>query len=100
MPPKSLSELKQIIASRKLVLPPQLERVLRGTLAKPDIVAFGTARSVAAACSVSSTTVVRLASLLGFRTFKQFRELFRHHLRETSLCPQHRTSPAPKVRCV
>ncbi|WEX86693.1 transcriptional regulator [Sinorhizobium garamanticum] len=82
MPPKSLLELNLLIASRKIILPPRLERVLRGTLANPDIVAFGTARSVAAACSVSSTTVVRLACLLGFRSFRELRELFRQHLRD------------------
>lgn len=82
LPPKSLAELRLIIASRKLVLPRQLEYILRGAMCKPELVAFGTARSIARACSVSPTTVVRLSRFLGFASFHEFRRLFREHLKE------------------
>ncbi|WP_370051109.1 transcriptional regulator [Sinorhizobium fredii] len=80
-PPSSLSELKSMIASRQLEFPDQLERVVRCALVTPELIAFGSSNSVALACSVSPTTVVRLAGFLGFENFRDLRTLFREHLR-------------------
>ncbi len=79
-PPSSLSELKSMIASRQLEFPDQLERVVRCALVTPELIAFGSSNSVALACSVSPTTVVRLAGFLGFENFRDLR-MFREHLR-------------------
>ncbi|MGN7732766.1 MULTISPECIES: hypothetical protein [unclassified Sinorhizobium] len=52
-------------------------------LAKPDLVAFGSARSIALACSVSPTTVARFATVLGFNDFRDLKMFFQKHLRNT-----------------
>ncbi len=52
-PPTDVIELKGMFASRSLRLPKQLEQVARLALARPDVIAFGSARSIAAVCSVS-----------------------------------------------
>ncbi|PDT80371.1 transcriptional regulator [Sinorhizobium sp. BJ1] len=70
-----------MIASRQLEFPDQLERVVRCALATPELIAFGSSNSVALACSVSPTTVVRLAGFLGFENYRDLRTLFRAHLR-------------------
>jgi DNA-binding MurR/RpiR family transcriptional regulator len=90
-PPNNLLELKLMIASKEIALPDQLNRVLREAIARPDLVAFGSSNSIATACRVSPTTVVRLARLLGFNRFRDFRTLFREHLRERATSFQSRT---------
>ncbi|MDW9488153.1 transcriptional regulator [Sinorhizobium meliloti] len=81
VPPSSLPELKSMIASRQLVFPDRFERVIRRALVTPELIAFGSSNSVALACSVSPTTVVRLAGFLGFENYRDLRTLFREHLR-------------------
>ncbi|WP_286161687.1 MurR/RpiR family transcriptional regulator [Sinorhizobium sp. NFACC03] len=82
--PGDVTELRGMFASKDVMLPKQLERVARMALAKPDLVAFGSARSVATACSVSATTVTRLATVLGFDNFRDLKTFFRQHLRSVS----------------
>ncbi|KSV89590.1 hypothetical protein N184_27350 [Sinorhizobium sp. GL28] len=79
--PCDVTELRGMVASRTLRLPKQLEQVARKALARPDLVAFGSARSVATACSVSPTTVTRLATVLGFESFRDLKAFFQQHLR-------------------
>jgi DNA-binding MurR/RpiR family transcriptional regulator len=79
-----MSTLKGMIASRRITLPEQQEQVARMALAKPDLIAFGTAGSIAAECSVSPSTVVRTATGLGFADFRDFRGFFRLHLRRAT----------------
>ena len=55
----------------------------------PYDIAFGTARSVADRCSVSSTSVVRLALSLGFQGFHDMREFFRRPLRASATSGGH-----------
>ncbi|MDK1374081.1 LacI family DNA-binding transcriptional regulator [Sinorhizobium sp. 6-70] len=50
------------------------------TLRYPDIVAFGTCSSIARRAGVSATTVSRLANFLGYRSFRDFRKMFRDDL--------------------
>lgn len=82
--PGDVNELRGMFASKDVRLPKQLERVAWMALAKPDLVAFGSVRSVATACSVSPTTVTRLATVLGFDNFRDFKTFFRQHLRSVS----------------
>ncbi|MCQ1854445.1 MurR/RpiR family transcriptional regulator [Neorhizobium galegae] len=58
-------------------------------LARPDVVAFGTAASVARLCSVSPSTVLRVSTALGFGGIREFRNFFRQHLRMSA----KRTTP-------
>ncbi|MCO6425079.1 MurR/RpiR family transcriptional regulator [Sinorhizobium meliloti] len=83
-PPTDVIELKGMFASRSLRLPKQLEQVARLALARPDVIAFGSARSIAAVCSVSPTSVTRLATALGFDSFRDFKLFFQQHLRRTA----------------
>ncbi|MGN7737890.1 MULTISPECIES: MurR/RpiR family transcriptional regulator [Sinorhizobium/Ensifer group] len=82
--PGDVAELRGMFASRTLRLTKQLEQVARKALARPELVAFGSARSVATACSVSPTTVTRLATALGFESFRDFKTFFQQHLRKMS----------------
>nr|WP_052035630.1 MurR/RpiR family transcriptional regulator [Sinorhizobium americanum] len=83
-PPTDVTELKGMFASRALKLPKQLEQVARVALVRPDLIAFGSARSIAVACSVSPTSVTRLATALGFHSFRDFKSFFQQHLRRTA----------------
>lgn len=72
VPPSNLRELKAMIAKKEVVFPGERKRVMRAILDHPDIIAFGTATSIADECGVSTATVVRLAGHLGFRKFRDF----------------------------
>lgn len=85
--PGDMTELRGMFACRTLRLPKQLERVARTALAKPDLVAFGSAHSIALACSVSPTTVTRLATVLGFDNFRDFKTFFQQHLSSARATP-------------
>lgn len=81
-PPKSLVELKCLIAERRIVFPERLECVAREVLKEPEIVAFGSAATIARKCKVSETTVLRLPKCFGLETFADLKRLFRGHIRE------------------
>lgn len=85
--PTTMAELKSIIAATRLRLPEQQERVARVALAHPDFVACGTAHSLVGHCVVSPSTVVRAAKALGFESCKEFRQVFRHHIRRIFSLP-------------
>lgn len=78
--PPSVIELKRQIAQRRIGFPALLEQAMRLLLSRPEIVAFGTLQSVATACGVSGTTVIRLAAKAGYRSFKEMKAAFRQHL--------------------
>lgn len=84
-PPRNLLELKSMIASRSVKLPDRLERVVREAVVRPEVVAFGTTRSMAEICGVSPTTVSRTAIFLGFQSFRDMRRLFGKHIRHDFL---------------
>ncbi|MGY5811764.1 MurR/RpiR family transcriptional regulator [Rhizobium sp. LEGMi198b] len=73
-----------MVVAAGLRLPERQERVARAILARPDVVAFGTISSVASACVVSPSTVVRAANALGFETFKELKLFSRQHMRSLS----------------
>lgn len=74
MPPSNLRELKAMIAKKQVVFPGERKRVMRAILDHPEIIAFGTATSIAAACGVSSATVVRLAGSPRIQEVPRFQE--------------------------
>ena len=78
---RDLQELRMLIASGKLKMPRRIETVLRYLFDNPADAAFGTTASLAKRCSVSASTIVRLAGVLGFERFRDFRELFRKELK-------------------
>ncbi|MDP9773575.1 MurR/RpiR family transcriptional regulator [Agrobacterium pusense] len=79
--PKTVLDLQGMLAVRSLALSFRQERVARFAVAYPEIVAFGTADSVAVCCSVTQSTVVRLAISLGFESYREFRRVFRQHVK-------------------
>jgi len=83
-PPKSLLELKCLIAKRDIVFPERLECVARQILKEPELVAFGSATMIARKCNVSETTVLRLPKHVGLQTFTDLKHLFQNHLRDTT----------------
>ncbi|OWV98116.1 transcriptional regulator [Rhizobium sp. R72] len=83
-PPATLQELKYLIAKRQIIFPNGLEQVARLMLEQPEMIAFGSAAAIARRCSVSQTTVHRLAQHIGFRTFAELRAMVREHLRSSA----------------
>lgn len=75
--PKDMAALKMQIAKREVVLPGQCEHIARIAFERPELVAFGTVKSVADIFAVSPSTVLRLTRALGFARFREFRALFR-----------------------
>lgn len=81
-PPVNVEELKKLIITKRVVLSLRQEVIIRLLLERPDIGAFGTTRSIGAACHVSASTVVRAAQCFGFSDFQGLKCLFQDHLRE------------------
>ena len=79
--PSTLVALKRMIVSRTVVPSAYMEKALRLMLAYPELVAFGTTRTIADACEVSPSTVVRLAQRFGFENFRGMQRVFQEHLR-------------------
>ncbi len=65
-------------------LPPQLRKAARYVVKNPVAVALSPLRKVARNAGVSSTTLIRLATTLGFDLYDDFREPFRDSLRPGS----------------
>ncbi|MGX5720876.1 MurR/RpiR family transcriptional regulator [Shinella zoogloeoides] len=99
--PKDMAALKLQIANRAVRLPAQCERIARIVFQRPEIVAFGTARSIAQTFTVSPSTIMRLIRALGFARFRDFRALFQDHLRSASAAGQRmEASTLDRVRAV
>jgi len=81
---RDLAALKSAIASRSIALSDHHHRIARVAFERPEVIAFGTASSVAALFAVSPSTVIRLTKALGFVRFRDFRTLFREHLRRAA----------------
>jgi DNA-binding MurR/RpiR family transcriptional regulator len=81
-PPENYHHLKQLIASRQLSFPGQLDRIARFMLENPHVVAFESSRTLAERCGVSPTSVARFVRHLGFTDFRALKELFRSRVRE------------------
>lgn len=83
--PTTLLELRNLLDLSKPKLSRDQMWVARSALARPEMVAFGTARSLSETCGVSASTVARLAISIGFASFKDFKRVFREHVRVTGL---------------
>jgi len=86
MPTSTLSveDIKVRIITREIILPAALKQAMQVLLQDPDLVAFGTAKSVAVSCSVSTSSVHRLARQCGYEDFARMRSAFRNHLLQRS----------------
>ncbi|UFW67474.1 RpiR family transcriptional regulator (plasmid) [Rhizobium laguerreae] len=80
-PPASFEELKSAIACRHVTFPLRVENVAKRVLAKPELMAFGSATSIADDCGVSVSTVMRFVAHIGFHEIAQARAIFRNELR-------------------
>ncbi|ABR60900.1 MurR/RpiR family transcriptional regulator [Sinorhizobium medicae] len=83
-PPRSWEELQRCVAARKREFSAQLILLAEFALRHPDAIAFGTCGSIAAHAGVSATTVPRLASFLGYQSFRDLRKMFRDDLLRAS----------------
>ncbi|URK86224.1 hypothetical protein LP421_02000 (plasmid) [Rhizobium sp. RCAM05350] len=54
---------------------------MKGVLAKPELMAFGSTTSIANHCGVSVSTVMRFVAHIGFHEIAQARTIFRNELR-------------------
>ncbi|CAN7678112.1 RpiR family transcriptional regulator [Pararhizobium sp. LjRoot238] len=80
-PPASFEELKRAIACRDVTFPFRVENVAKRVLAKPELIAFGSATSIANDCGVSVSTVMRFVAHIGFHEIAEARAIFRSELR-------------------
>lgn len=78
--PPTYPELIDEIARRRGSLSKQLEQCATFVLRHPEDVAFETAASLAARLDVSTSTLVRFASLFDLRGFMELRRVFRRHI--------------------
>ncbi len=93
-PPGDPVELRGRLIRCRSECAPCTAAVADYALKQPLDIAFGTARSVASSCAVSTMPVFHLATTLGFEGFHDMRRFFRSMLRSpaTSL-----PSPSPEV---
>jgi DNA-binding MurR/RpiR family transcriptional regulator len=80
-PPRTLGELRVLLASGRIVLSPAQWRSFQSAIDAPGMTAFEASQGLAKRAGVSPQTVDRLARHLGFRNFRDFRHLFRDHIR-------------------
>lgn len=80
--PATLKELKAMIVSKTVIIPERMKRVARLGMERPELIAFGSAASIAEASGVSPATVCRTATKFGFTSLRDFKELFQNHLRD------------------
>ena len=78
------AELKDAISRAYPTLSPQLQRLSRFAVDKPDELALGTVAAVAQANEVQPSSLIRFANALGFSGFSQMQQVFQSHLVERS----------------
>ncbi|WP_439627422.1 MurR/RpiR family transcriptional regulator [Shinella sp.] len=81
-PATTMAELRSQIISRQIVVPSTLETVARLAFDTPSLVAFESGNAFAKRSGIPPQAVTRLARSLGFKSFRDFRDVFRDHLRE------------------
>lgn len=82
--PATYDELKEMIARTYAELSPQLQRIARFALEKPNDLALGTVAAVAQASGAQPSAMIRFANALGYRGFSDMQQVFRGHLVERS----------------
>lgn len=80
LPPRGIAELRTLISSGKLIFPDAHKRILEMGFARPDVIAFGNATSIGGQCGIAPSSVWRITTFLGFRSFREFKQLFRDDL--------------------
>ena len=78
------AELKEAISLAYPTLSPQLQRLSRFAVDRPDELALGTVAAVAQANEVQPSSLIRFANALGFSGFSQMQQVFKSHLVERS----------------
>lgn len=99
--PKNLLELKNLVARRKGEFTKSFEKMARFAFANPGDMAFYSRPKLAGICGVSVSTVQRFVTSLGFKSYGDFRALFRAELREITrrLSPRLEASAThPKIQ--
>lgn len=87
-PPRDFDGLKELLLSRREVLPRRLVQVAAFALENPDEIAFGTVASVAAQAKVQPSTLIRFAQTIGYAGFTDLQDVFRSQLK--SRWPEYR----------
>jgi len=78
--PKTLNELKPIIAEQHSSLSKRLRQVAKYLLDHPSEIAFGTVSTIATDAGVHPSTLVRFANAFGFSGFSDMQRLFQQQL--------------------
>ncbi|MGQ3213113.1 MurR/RpiR family transcriptional regulator [Shinella sp.] len=98
-PPQTLMQLKSQIVAGDIVLSGALQKAAAVAFDAPDRIAFETRNLFAQRSGVAIQTVDRLSHQLGYRNFREFRNLFRDHLRkhpahgDRAACTQRSAKP-------
>ncbi|HEY0122630.1 MAG TPA: RpiR family transcriptional regulator [Rhizobium sp.] len=80
-PPSSFADLKKAVVARRVIFPRLVESVAKKVIEHPELMAFDSAPSIARACGVSTSTVMRFITHIGFRDVAKARGIFREELR-------------------
>jgi DNA-binding MurR/RpiR family transcriptional regulator len=80
-PDPTFRSLKDRIAKRELLFPARVEEVARLCLDCPEVLAFCSTDNIAKRAGVSSSTVLRFVSIIGFSNIKEAREIFQNEVR-------------------
>ena len=78
--PKTLNELKVLIAEQHQGLSKRLRQVAQYLVDNPNQIAFGTVATIAADAGVHPSTLVRFANAFGFSGFSEMQRLFQQQL--------------------
>jgi DNA-binding MurR/RpiR family transcriptional regulator len=96
-PPQNMHELRILVASGELEFSEGFRRILETGFKYPDAIAFGNTVSIASKCNISASTVTRMIKLLGFASFRDFRKIYRNHLKAKALdVPPHIANQASR----
>ncbi|KLN61731.1 hypothetical protein WH96_05340 [Kiloniella spongiae] len=79
-----MTGISEQIVAKLHNLPKKLEIAAKFALDNPDRMAFGSMRSVAGQCGVSSPTMLRLARYLGYESYDDLKALFQSELASNS----------------
>ena len=82
---RDFESLKARIIERAPILPRRLAQVATYALEHPDEIAFGTVATIALACEVQPSALVRFSQSLGYNGFSDLQHVFRSRLRERIL---------------
>ncbi len=78
--PRDIAELKMLVVSRTREFPEPLKCMLELSFRRPDTIAFSNASSLAANCEIAPSSISRMVKVLGYRSFRDFRQVYRDHV--------------------